>query len=130
MRIKLDENLPACLAEQLARFGHDVDTVPQEGLKGQTDPDIWGAAQRAGRFLVTQDLDFSDAHSFAPGTHHGILLVRLREPARRRLLERVRELFRTEDVESWKGCFVVATQGKVRVRRAEKKRTRGDILDG
>lgn len=61
MRIKLDENLPAILASDLARLGHDIDTVPREGLKGHLDTEIWEAAQRAWRFLITQDLDFSDA---------------------------------------------------------------------
>lgn len=31
MQIKLDENLPADLAEILIELGHDVDTVPDEG---------------------------------------------------------------------------------------------------
>lgn len=33
MRIKLDTNLPAILAQDLAGFGYDCDTVPREGLK-------------------------------------------------------------------------------------------------
>jgi Domain of unknown function (DUF5615) len=32
MRFKLDENLPASAAAILASAGHDVDTVPGEGL--------------------------------------------------------------------------------------------------
>ena len=34
------------------------------------------AAQSDGRFLITQDLDFSDAREYVPGTHHGLLRVR------------------------------------------------------
>jgi predicted nuclease of predicted toxin-antitoxin system len=117
MRIKLDENLPESLADELAALGHDVDTVPREGLKGRDDPAIRAAAQGEGRFLVTQDLDFSDLRAFEPGTHHGLLLVRLREPTRRGLIERVRSLFEAEDVEPWRSWFVVATEHKVRVRR-------------
>lgn len=117
MRIKLDENLPATLAEPLAALGHDVDTVPQEQLSGRRDLDIWDAAQRAGRFLVTQDLDFSDVRDYEPGTHHGILLVRLSNPSRRALIERIRAVFRDETVESWQWCLVVVTNRKIRVRR-------------
>jgi predicted nuclease of predicted toxin-antitoxin system len=82
MKIKLDENLPAGLVESLADLGHDVDSVPQEALAGQPDSRVWDAAQEAQRFLVTQDLDFSDVRRFAPGTHQGILLVRLSNPSR------------------------------------------------
>lgn len=118
MRIKLDENLPAGLVDSLSGLGHDVDTAPREGLAGRADPDIWKAAQDTGRFLVTQDLDFSDVRAFVPGSHRGILLVRLRNTSRRGLMQRVHQLFVTEDVESWAGCFVVATESRIRIRRA------------
>jgi predicted nuclease of predicted toxin-antitoxin system len=119
MRIKLDENIPATLADDLARLEHDVDTAGREGLRGAADPVIWSAAQAAKRFLVTQDLDFSDLRRFKPGTHAGILLVRLVRPARRRVIERIRTLFETENAGQWSGCFVIATESKVRVRRPE-----------
>jgi len=32
MKIKLDENIPASLSTRLAALGHDVDSVPEEGL--------------------------------------------------------------------------------------------------
>jgi hypothetical protein len=37
MRIKLDENMPASLVLALQALGHDVDTVPGEGLAGEPD---------------------------------------------------------------------------------------------
>lgn len=117
MKIKLDENLPNGLAKILAQLGHDADTISDEGLAGSADPQVWEAAQRTGRFLITQDLDFSDIRQFAPGTHHGILLVRLHEPGRAALMKRIRHLFETEDTEQWQGCFVVVTEHKIRVRR-------------
>ena len=44
MKLKLDENLPASLAAVLGELGHDVDTVPEEGLRGRSDEDVWEAA--------------------------------------------------------------------------------------
>ena len=117
MNIKLDENMPVRLARTLAKCGHQVDTVLQEGLKGQDDEQIWKAAQDAGRFLITQDLDISDTRRFAPGSHHGLLLVRLTNPGRNALVQRVRDLFLTEDVAGWERCFVVLTEHKIRVLR-------------
>lgn len=116
MKIKLDENLPGRLAHALEQLGHDTDTILQEGLSGRNDPQVWEAAQEAERFFITQDLDFSDIRSFLPGTHHGILLVRLRDPGRNALLKRVQNLFQTEAVENWKRCFVVVTDRKLRIR--------------
>jgi len=117
MRIKLDENLPTRLAEALALFGHDVDTVPKELLTGRSDPDVWAAAQESERFFVTQDLDFSDARKLAPGSHHGLLLVRLREPGRDALLRRVLAVFRDERPEDLARCVVIASDTKTRILR-------------
>ena len=60
MKVKLDENLPARLVPILHQHGHDVDTVPDEHLSGRPDTEIWQATSAEGRFLITQDLDFSD----------------------------------------------------------------------
>jgi predicted nuclease of predicted toxin-antitoxin system len=89
MKIKLDENLPTRLGALLESLGHLVDTVADEGLTGRPDADVWIAAQKEGRFLITQDLDFSDTRQFQPGTHSGLLLVRLREPGANALLQHV-----------------------------------------
>jgi predicted nuclease of predicted toxin-antitoxin system len=115
VKLKLDENLPEALVAQLAALGHDVDNVRMEGLAGRDDGTVWTAAQEAGRFLITQDLDFSDRRQFSPGTHHGLLLVRLPEFGRLGLTARITELFRTEAVESWARCFVVLSAHKLRV---------------
>jgi predicted nuclease of predicted toxin-antitoxin system len=79
VKIKLDENIPHTVARRLEGRPLDIDTVLDEGLRGHNDDEVWSAAQAEGRFLVTQDLDFSDRRKFAPGTHHGLLLVRLPE---------------------------------------------------
>lgn len=117
MRIKLDENIPASIANSIAALGHDVDTVVEEGIKGADDPTVWAAAHRESRFLVTQDIEFADSRERPPGTHHGVLLVRMKEPGRLALSQHLISLFGSEDVEAWAGCIVVATERKVRVRR-------------
>ena len=80
MKVKVDENLPLQVGVELRARLHDVQTVWEEGLSGHADLDIWEGAQREDRVLITQDLDFSDARKFVPGTHHGIVLIRLRSP--------------------------------------------------
>ena len=117
MNLKLDENLPESLVPKLQALGHDVDTVSDEDLAGRDDDEVWEAAQVVGRFLITQDLDFSDVRRFTPGTHPGLLLVRLTQPGRKALAARAALLFATERVDEWLGCLVVATEHKVRVKR-------------
>jgi predicted nuclease of predicted toxin-antitoxin system len=123
MKIKLDENLPFRLASLLKELGHEAQTVHDEGLIGHQDSEIWDAAQDESRFLITQDIDFSDIRRFAPGSHHGILLVRLHSPDRRNLVDRIVELFQRESVAGWEGCFVVATERKIRILRPPNTQT-------
>lgn len=115
MKIKLDENLTVAIVPKLKKLGHDVQTTIEEGLTGKPDADLWQAAQSEKRFLITQDMDFSDIRSFAPGTHEGILLLRFHSPNQAAIVSRVADLFSREDIEKWRGCFVVATEHKVRV---------------
>ncbi|MGH8527230.1 MAG: DUF5615 family PIN-like protein [Gammaproteobacteria bacterium] len=116
MKVKLDENLPTRLVDALEKRGHEVDTVATEGLAGKLDVHVWASACREGRFFITQDLDFSDIRRFRPGTHPGLLLVRLREPGANALLERISAAIQTHGLESWSGCFVVLTDHKLRVK--------------
>jgi Uncharacterized protein conserved in bacteria len=115
MNLKLDENLPESLLQTLSVLGHDVDNVRTENIVGQTDQKIWKAAQDGGRFLITQDPDFSDIRKFAPGTHHGLMLVRLRVPGRLALAARIGAVFQTQEAPFWARCFVLLTDHKLRV---------------
>jgi predicted nuclease of predicted toxin-antitoxin system len=117
MKVKLDENVSVLAVAPLRALGHDVDSVVEERLCGADDGTVWAAAQREARLLVTLDLDFSDIRKFTPGTHHGLILLRLRDPSRRAIEERVLALFRGGTADSWGRCFVVASDHRVRVLR-------------
>lgn len=108
MKIKLDENLPARLVGVLSHHGHVVETVQDEGLVGRSDVEMWQAAKTEGRLFVTQDLDFSDVRQFQPGTHAGLLLVRLREPGANQLLKKLSAV--ASDLASWNGCCADRSQ--------------------
>ncbi len=116
MKIKIDENLPAGLVEVLECLGHDVDTVPREGLGGVADDVVLDAVSKAGRFLITQDIDFASASS--SDFRHGVLLLRLHNPGRAAILSRIEQVFHSEDVSQWPGAIVVLTETKLRIRRA------------
>jgi predicted nuclease of predicted toxin-antitoxin system len=117
MRIKLDENIAGSAAGRLTELGHDVHTVIDEQLGGRIDSEVWAAAQQEERFLITQDLDFSDRRRFAAGTHAGVLLVRLPDAEQWRIADYLVAWLSTPDASTWDRCFVVATPNKVRVLR-------------
>ena len=117
MKVKLDENLPVSLAVRLRQLGHDADTVRDEGLQERNDETVWQASQQEERFLITQDLDFSDTRKFVPGTHFGILLVRIPDLEQWRVSDYVAGWLSIPNASSWSRCVVVATPHKVRVLR-------------
>ena len=117
MKIKLDENLPLELVDLLTSYGHQVETVPSEQLAGHPDAEIFARTIEEGRLLITQDMDFSDRRKFKPGTHAGIALIRLRDPSRRRLVDRVRQILAIEKIDDWQGTFVVISDRKLRIKR-------------
>lgn len=124
MRLKLDENLPAELAEVCRGAGHDAHTVREENLSGSLDGAVFGAASSESRILLTQDLDFSDARRYRPGTHPGIVLIRLRNPSRSQLIDRVRDVIVSPSLGEWVGCVVVITDHKIRILRPSQQEFR------
>jgi predicted nuclease of predicted toxin-antitoxin system len=117
MKVKLDENLSFRIARALAGLGHDVHTVIDEGLRGASDADLWQQIQKEKRFLITQDLEFSDARKYPAGSHAGILLVRMKPGSRKGLADRLLQIFQQENVEAWSSCCVVVTEERIRVTR-------------
>jgi predicted nuclease of predicted toxin-antitoxin system len=118
MRIKLDENLPAELADELRRLGHLVDTVADEGLEGQSDPQVADAARRGRRCLFSLDKGLGDIRRYPPKTYYGIVLFRFRRvgriSVRRGVLALLPEIERRQPL---KKLLLVASDSGIRVRR-------------
>ena len=117
MRIKLDENLSQAHGEFLQQAGYDCDRVTDEGLSGADDETVWQETCREQRFFITLDLDFADIRQFPPGTHPGILLLRPKSCARQVLLDLLGRIVKEYSLSDWQGCFVVANERQVRIRR-------------
>jgi len=115
MKIKLDENIPVTAKDTLANVSSDIHAVYEEGLSGADDGTLWDVCQQEQRFLITQDLDFSDTRRFSPGTHCGILLLRLKNPSVGEIKTLLMDLAENHQLEQWNGCVVVATRKKVRI---------------
>jgi predicted nuclease of predicted toxin-antitoxin system len=118
MRIKLDENLPAELADDLRHLGHLVDTVADEGLWGKSDPLVADAARRAKRCLFSLDKGLGDIRQYPPQDYHGIVLFRFKRvgriAVRRGVLELLPEIERRQPL---RRVLLVASDSGIRVRR-------------
>jgi predicted nuclease of predicted toxin-antitoxin system len=117
VKIKLDENIPVALCAFLQHKGHDVDTVRDEGLFGRDDSEVWAAARREGRMLVTRDIGLAGSIASSSDAHPGLMLLRLRDPGRLALRQRLIDVIETGMVAQWTNAVVVVTERKARVRK-------------
>ena len=115
MRILVDENIPRITVSRLRELGHDVKDIRGTVDQGMGDPGLWDVATAEGRLLITTDKGFTEYRSAA---HHGILIVRLRQPNALRIHESViRALERFQDAE-WPGLLVVMRDATMSTSRA------------
>lgn len=119
MRLKLDENLPHDLAMALRRDGHDVHTVVEEHLAGESDPVVVAAATDEGRLLLTLDRGIGDLRRYPPGSHAGILVLRPTAQDPDSILALIQRLVNTHSLEELRSCVVVVEQRQVRIRRPD-----------
>ena len=114
-RLLADMNISPQTVADLCRLGWDTVRVNQILSATATDREIIEQAIVDNRVVLTQDLDFSDTRKFSPGTHCGILLLRLKNPSATAIKALLKELVSHHQFKEWHGCVVVATQRKVRV---------------
>lgn len=118
MLFKLDENLPNELAARLLAQGHDAHTCHQEGLQGAQDPSVANRAFAEQRMLVTFDLDFSDARKYPPGSHPGIIILRLRHQDIDHVIIAVEGLLDGIPLDDLIGNLVIVEDTRIRIRRS------------
>jgi predicted nuclease of predicted toxin-antitoxin system len=116
VKFKLDENLPASSAAILAGAGHDVDTVGQEGLSGAPDPEVVAAAAAAGRVLISLDVGLGDIRAYPPGSHAGIVVLRLTDQSAAAVGKAVSDLAALTNADGLAGAVSVLQRGLLRIR--------------
>lgn len=78
IRLLLDENIPPRVALELVRSNYDVVHVKGAGMGGCTDSEVKEFALKESRCIVTLDSDFADIRNYPPGSHAGIIVLKLR----------------------------------------------------
>jgi len=91
-------------ADGLRKLGYDVKDIRGTADEGLADSDLWSTAMAGGRLLITTDKGFTE---YRGDPHHGILIVRLRQPNRLKIHQSVmRAIGRFQEAE-WPGLLVV-----------------------
>ena len=116
MRFKLDENLPAELAAEIADVGHEAETVHGEGLAGASDGELLRRVRSERRVFVTMDKGIADIRRFPPSDHHGIVLLRPKTSGRNAVVSLVRLHLATLLRREIAGGLFILTERGIRVR--------------
>jgi predicted nuclease of predicted toxin-antitoxin system len=119
VKVKLDEGLPISLAERLGKLGIDADTVFGEGLAGHTDAEVLAAASGDDRIVFTLDRGFGNIRTYPPGTHGGVVVLRLDDQSARAAISAVEYLVTHHDLADLAGTVTVVHRGLLRIRRQD-----------
>ncbi len=94
LRILADECLGPITVEWLKTYSRfKVVTVDELGLSGAKDTEIIRVAQQQNIILITVDGDFADSKRFPPGTHPGVIWVKVQPPSQPRIREALKRFF-------------------------------------
>ncbi len=117
MRFKLDENIPLGLVRTVKRAGYDVETVYSESLAGSRDSTLLDVCRLEKRILITLDLNFASVVNFPPGTHAGIVVLRLKQtgPAATAVAVR-RWLLAVKNTPMQLGSLWIVDDNRIRIR--------------
>ena len=119
MKFKVDENLPAEVAEILAQHGHDASTVLDEKVGGGKDQDLAAISQREGRAIITLDTDFADIRSYPPANLPGLVVFRLRHQDKHHVLNLCARLVTALSKEKLAGQLWIVEEERIRIRSGE-----------
>jgi predicted nuclease of predicted toxin-antitoxin system len=75
-RFLVDESAGIEVARILQRNGYNAKFVEDLGLRGKSDEDVFAAAWKDKRVVITHDTDFLDNNRFPPNRNPGVVLIR------------------------------------------------------
>jgi len=104
MKIFVDENIPSMTVRELRSKGFDVADIRGTRNQGITDEELWQSVQKQKRLLITTDKGFSNQRN---ELHHGILIIRLKQPTRTKIHQRIMQAIKRYSADEWPGLMVV-----------------------
>lgn len=120
MKLFLDENVPRSIIRELLELGFETEHAAEVGLRGATDKEIASCAKKQKAILVTKDLEFGSLIAYPPGTHYGLIILRLSPSAGTAEISRALKEFLTSiKPQNLPGYMYVLELGHYRVRELQ-----------
>ena len=122
MKIFVDENIPAMTVRELRNAGHDVADIRGTENEGMSDEEVWKKVQEEQRLLITTDKGFAQKRH---ENHIGVLVIRLKQPNRLKIHNKVIQAMDRFKEKEWAGLTVVMQDMFHRMWKARKVRKDG-----
>ena len=94
--------------KELRSKGHDVRDIRGTADQGITDVELWQIVQQENRLLIIMDKGFSNQRY---EEHHGILIIRLKQPSRIKIHQRVMQVVNNYSEHEWPGLMMIMRDG-------------------
>ena len=117
MKFLGDENISPRSVAFLQDLGFDAVHAREVGLKGKSDEEVMEFALKEERVLLTLDRDFADVRNYPPGTHNGIIRMRLAFSSPQAVNTCLEMLLRQLSDQDVKGNLVVTDGLRYRIKK-------------
>jgi len=117
MKLLLDQNIRSETLDFLRDLELDVTSTRELKIERLSDDEIMEIAKELNRIVVTFNSDFGDIRYFPPGSHPGVIRLKI-EP---QILEVVhpilKYLFKTVKHTDLENALTIVTESKIRIRK-------------
>jgi predicted nuclease of predicted toxin-antitoxin system len=96
--------------------GHDATSVGRQGLGGADDARIYQVCQTERRALITLDVDFANVQTYEPKSSAGVVVLRLAQQDRQRVLDAVAGILPILEREPLRRRLWIVEGKRVRIR--------------
>ncbi len=118
MKFFLDENLSYSTVEVFKKLGFSVEHVRDVKLQGATDKEIASYAKSIKAILVTKDVEFGSIVLYPPGSHFGVIILRLpHQSTSEDINAALGKFLKTIDCSSLVNSITVIEKGRYRKRK-------------
>lgn len=118
MKLLSDACIYRATEEVLLQWGHDLELARNVGLADASNGDILAHAVATDRVLLTRDMHFSSILLYPPGSHRGIIVLKIRPTWMDEVHAVLKGFLATISEEEMRGALAIVDRSKWRLRRA------------
>jgi len=117
MKFLLDENISPKTAHFLKELGYNAVHVRDVKLKGASDEKIFEYAKQYNFVSITVDRDFGNILDYPPGTHPGIIRLKIRYMPSERVNSVLQNFLKELNIEDIRGNLAILEEDRYRLRK-------------